>query len=79
MPDFKSMFFNLVLMILVVKAEEEKKEEEEEEPFLGVLDYILLVVLGVGAVYWFFGRETKKEPSVQSYVIQGPISSNDLK
>ena len=43
---------------------------EEAEPLLGILDYLLLVVLGVFGVYWFFLKDKKEEPKIPAYVIQ---------
>ena len=61
------------LLLSVAVAEEADKSEEapEDEPYLGTLDYILLVACGLGGAYYFFVlREKKEEPKMPSYVIQ---------
>lgn len=43
----------------------------EEEPFLGTIDYILIVVL-LAAAYWYLFKRQKKEDAspARSYSIQ---------
>ena len=61
--------FFFALTLSVVQASNDNEEsEQEEEPFLGLLDYVLLVGLGVGgAYYWFWMREPEKPDA--GYVI----------
>lgn len=44
----------------------------QDEPFFGTVDYILLVVLFFGAIYFLFKKKLKKEekPAARSYAIQ---------
>ena len=37
---------------MLAMADDDDKKEEEEEPFLGTLDWILLIALGAGAIWW---------------------------
>lgn len=51
----------------------EKVQEEVvtgEEPFLGTLDIALLVVLIVGAAWYFMRSRKKEEEPIRSYSIQ---------
>lgn len=41
-----------------------------EEPFLGTLDVALLVVLIVGAAWYFMRSRKKEEEPIRSYSIQ---------
>lgn len=64
-----------------IKADEEGEDRdqkaedspEEDEPLLGLLDYVLLVALGAGGIwYWWSNREDKyaSDPAQFSYKIQ---------
>ncbi len=62
----------LAFLLIGVEAEENtesEQNEKQEEGYLGTLDYLLLVCLGAGAVYYFYGQK-KEEPKMPSYVIQ---------
>lgn len=49
---------------------EHVEEVVSEEPFLGTLDIALLVVLLVGATWYFMRSRKKEEAPIRSYSIQ---------
>ena len=64
----------LTLLVGVANGQKESTENEvdpktDDDPMIGVLDYVVLVALAVGAVYWFFIRQKEPEPAA-NYVIQ---------
>jgi NADPH-ferrihemoprotein reductase len=73
-------------MAVLAAAEEKVKEEEEsvavtEEGYFSTTDYVILAALGIGAIWYFFLKDKKEEPSAPAYVIQpasmpAPTSSN---
>ena len=77
--DIKTFVVLISALIVTALAEGEKVSEgdqknatntEEEQPTFGVIDLVVLVALGAGAMYYFFLRKKSEDPRVSSYVIQ---------
>lgn len=60
--------FLFVLSETVQEPVNDTPDKTEEEPWLGLLDYALLALLGVGGAYYFFSK--KEEPQIPAYKIQ---------
>ena len=72
---FKSLATTLILATLVIAENASENDDKstadvEEGPTFGLVDLIVLVGLGAGAIYYFFLRKKPEESRVSQYVIQ---------
>lgn len=79
---FQSLKVVLLLLAVVVGssfADSENVSEndpknsentEDEEPTFGIIDFIVLVAIGAGGIYYFFIRKKSDDTRVSQYVIQ---------
>lgn len=57
--------------VFILLTEMTDPQEIQDEPYLGTFDIILLIALGIGAIYWWFRNNKQEErPPTRSYAIQ---------
>lgn len=80
MKYFIRLAFLLSLSLCLGKAaeneEESQQQQEEQEPYLGLLDYILLVGLGVGAAYYWIVCSEPEKPEPGYIITPTPLAAS---